>query len=479
MNIAVLGKRVRDDYQQPQDQQWPVSNGSAHTAYGAPPPPGQTPVSMFIPSSKCGLIIGKKGETISTIRATYNVHIELVVNKMGPASEVKLTGPAASVDSAKKDILGRIAASNVNTDALAPGLAKKTITIPNKFVGIVIGRAGDKIRQLTSMTGCKIYIHPDETKTGTPGFEVRQIDFTGSEAQVKHADDEIEKLMDHARQTENGGPGGNGSSSGASITEQMPCPHNLAGMVIGKGGEKIRRLQAEHGARVSIAQEAVNGVRTVTITGDPIKVRSTVSALIDIIEGAKMGGNPGPMGHGRGPRGPPRGPPMHQPYYNPYGGAGAGAGYSPYGAPPPAQPYGRYPQQPHQHPQHQQHHQHQQHQQPQQPQQHQQHQQQGYAPYGAPAQQPYYAQPPSHTPAPAHGAAPVAAAAPTHSPAVAHQNYYGNTAAYQQPPSATSAAAAVPAPYQQAQKPYYPPQGESQDYYSAQRDAGAKRQRTL
>ena len=63
-----------------------------------------------------------------------------------------------------------------------------------------------------------------------------------------------------------GGPAGRGQAG--SITTEMEVPSRKIGFVIGRGGETIRNIQNQSGARVSVSQDQRTGpTRVVVISG--------------------------------------------------------------------------------------------------------------------------------------------------------------------------------------------------------------------
>jgi len=64
------------------------------------------------------------------------------------------------------------------------------------------------------------------------------------------------------------------------ITEYVPCPPTMVGRVIGKGGETIKALEAQNGARIQIDQET----KQITITGSVSAVASTVRAVTELLD---------------------------------------------------------------------------------------------------------------------------------------------------------------------------------------------------
>merc|ERR1719326_1873761 len=97
-----------------------------------------------------------------------------------------------------------------------------------------------------------------------------------------------------------GMPGGGGGGVGGGNFEMM-IPGNLVARVIGKGGEVIKALQEETGAKIVIIQESKEfaNEKLLKITGPPDKVEFARMRVDQVIaeEQKKMGG------HGGGGRG--------------------------------------------------------------------------------------------------------------------------------------------------------------------------------
>ncbi len=59
------------------------------------------------------------------------------------------------------------------------------------------------------------------------------------------------------------------SGGGGHATELMMVPDKMVGLIIGRGGEQITRLQAETGCKIQMAQDSqgMSSERQCTITG--------------------------------------------------------------------------------------------------------------------------------------------------------------------------------------------------------------------
>ena len=74
----------------------------------------------------------------------------------------------------------------------------------------------------------------------------------------------------------------------------IPVPNDIVGLNIGKGGETIRQLQLESGAKIQVAKKEVEqtGMRNVFVEGPDDKYRKAKDMIDDIIRVQKQVTNP-------------------------------------------------------------------------------------------------------------------------------------------------------------------------------------------
>jgi far upstream element-binding protein len=74
----------------------------------------------------------------------------------------------------------------------------------------------------------------------------------------------------------------------------IPVPDDIVGLIIGKGGETIRNLQIESGAKVQVALKAVEdtGMRNVFVDGPDENYRRAKTLIDDIIKEHRKISNP-------------------------------------------------------------------------------------------------------------------------------------------------------------------------------------------
>ncbi|XP_054818423.1 glutenin, high molecular weight subunit DX5 isoform X1 [Prosopis cineraria] len=232
------------------------------------------------------------------------------------------------------------------------GTSKK-IDIPNGRVGVIIGKGGETIKYLQTQSGAKIQVTRD--MDADPNSPTRMVELMGTPDQIATAEKLINEVLAEAE------AGGSGivarRLTGQAGSEQfvMKIPNNKVGLVIGKGGETIKNMQAQTGARIQVIPLHLppgdtSTERTLQIDGTSEQIESAKQLVNQVINENRLrnqsmsGGYPQQGYQARPPTSwVPPGAPMQQPGYG-YVQPGAYSGPSPqYNMPQP--PYPGYPSQ--------------------------------------------------------------------------------------------------------------------------------------
>jgi far upstream element-binding protein len=182
----------------------------------------------------------------------------------------------------------------------------ETIMVPDKMVGLIIGRGGESITRLQSESGCKIQMAPD-----SHGMMERQCTLSGLPSAIQMAKSAIERIIANEgtggpRGMGGGPPGVSGGPGGSSY--EMMVPGHKVGLIIGKGGEMIKQLQEQSGAKIVIIQDTPEAApeKPLRITGPPESIDIAKGLVSDILnqaderDGMSFGGGRG-RGRGGGP----------------------------------------------------------------------------------------------------------------------------------------------------------------------------------
>ena len=137
-----------------------------------------------------------------------------------------------------------------------PQLKSEQVMVPDNMVGLIIGRGGEQITRLQAESGCKIQMSQD-----SQGMPHRLCTLTGSPEAISVARNLIDNII--ANEGTRGGRGGGGGGGpmggdfgGGGPGYEMMVPGHLVARIIGKGGETIKALQEETGAKIVIIQDS-------------------------------------------------------------------------------------------------------------------------------------------------------------------------------------------------------------------------------
>ncbi|TYH69346.1 hypothetical protein ES332_D05G049000v1 [Gossypium tomentosum] len=233
------------------------------------------------------------------------------------------------------------------------GTSKK-IDIPQNRVGVIIGKAGETIKYLQLQSGAKIQVQRD--MDADPNSVTRPVELMGTAEQIAKAEQLINDVLAEAEAGGSGIVSRRLTGHAGSEHFEMKIPNNKVGLVIGKGGETIKNMQARTGARIQVIPLHLppgdtSTERTLHIDGTSEQIKTARELVDEVISENRMR-NPAMAGgyqqqgyQARPPANWGQGAPqMQQPGYG-YMQPGAYPGPSPqYNMSQP--PYGGYPSQP-------------------------------------------------------------------------------------------------------------------------------------
>lgn len=147
------------------------------------------------------------------------------------------------------------------------------IMIPGSKVGLIIGKGGETIKQLQERTGAKMVVIQD----GPTQEMEKPLRISGDPQKVEHAKQLVYELIEDKgnqgqQQQNQGGQRGNGGynrnnqqdhannyGNGGGDQIEVFVPKVAVGVVIGKGGDMIKKIQAETGCRLQFLQTKTEG----------------------------------------------------------------------------------------------------------------------------------------------------------------------------------------------------------------------------
>jgi far upstream element-binding protein len=122
--------------------------------------------------------------------------------------------------------------------------------IPDKFVGLIIGKGGEQIIRLQAESGCKVQICQTrpEPVPGGPNPPDRLANLCGSKEAMDRAKRIMDDIISKGKMAEGGGASLNPYSMGGTNSKSIDVmlPSAKCGLVIGKGGENIKRVSVRN-----------------------------------------------------------------------------------------------------------------------------------------------------------------------------------------------------------------------------------------
>uniref|UniRef100_A0A8V5H5W9 Far upstream element-binding protein 2 n=1 Tax=Melopsittacus undulatus TaxID=13146 RepID=A0A8V5H5W9_MELUD len=272
------------------------------------PPPRSTVTEEYrVPDGMVGLIIGRGGEQINKIQQDSGCKVQISPDSGGlPERSVSLTGSPEAVQKAKlmlDDIVSRGRGGppgQFHDNANGQNGTVQEIMIPAGKAGLVIGKGGETIKQLQERAGVKMILIQDGSQNTNVDKPLRII---GDPYKVQQA---CEMVMDILRERDQGGFGDRneyGSRIGGGI--DVPVPRHSVGVVIGRSGEMIKKIQNDAGVRIQFKQDDGTGPEKIAhIMGPPERCEHAARIINDLLQSLRSGppGGPGlpPGGRGRG-----------------------------------------------------------------------------------------------------------------------------------------------------------------------------------
>ena len=220
--------------------------------------------TINIASNLVGLIIGRQGENLRRVEAETATRVQFVTGPEanGPLRSCKITGTRKARQDARNEIQ-RIIDENGNAKgqgiiperpvviqqkgpgshqpALRAGEDATQIMVPNRTVGLIIGRGGETIRDLQERSQCHVNIVGEEKSVNG----LRPVNLIGTPQAAARAKDLIMEIVESdtkslANQGGQRDPGRNpimagSGGDGEKINDRIIVPSEAVGMIIGKG----------------------------------------------------------------------------------------------------------------------------------------------------------------------------------------------------------------------------------------------------
>lgn len=244
---------------------------------------------ISVPDRMVGLIIGKGGEQIASIQSESECKIQFAPADGTGMFERKctLTGTSDSILKAK-ELIGRIMSKGHDLpDLQTDGHVTLEMMIPGNKAGIIIGKGGETIKLLQEQAGVRMVIIQE---SNSPTNYDKPLRITGDRTSCQKAKEMVlELLAEKDIQAGNFGDFTGGvvaAAAGHRSNLEIAVPRSMIGVVIGKGGEMIKKIQQESGARIQFRPEDELGGpnRMCNITGSQEQTQAAHNMIQELVD---------------------------------------------------------------------------------------------------------------------------------------------------------------------------------------------------
>ncbi|KAH7056782.1 hypothetical protein BKA57DRAFT_388679 [Linnemannia elongata] len=152
---------------------------------------GGSSSTIQIPSTKVGLVIGRRGETIRDLQDRSGARIAVTPTPQdhnSPSRTVTITGDDSAIERAKTfidEIVNDMAPRGAYGGGGFQNTPPVTMTVPQESIGLVIGRGGETVKQLQIQSRAKIQVQ--QVDPSEPAPAERTINLFGPPEAVEYA----------------------------------------------------------------------------------------------------------------------------------------------------------------------------------------------------------------------------------------------------------------------------------------------------
>lgn len=213
----------------------------------------QTEELVLLPESLIGPVLGKVGEFLRPIETETGSQL-VVLGECALGStdrQISIKGSTEGNQKAKQLLHDKIHAARLQEQEADTETDQEVLffMVPDSLVGLIIGKAGETIKQIHAKSGARVHISPSCEEDGMS----RKISIIGKPDQQKKARDMVHILMENAQHIkERPSTSGGIDLATNECTRTFSIKMTAVGLLIGKGGERIRQLEKETGVRLQL-----------------------------------------------------------------------------------------------------------------------------------------------------------------------------------------------------------------------------------
>jgi len=223
------------------------------------------------------------GKSEESRKRSFRESLQMMHAEPAKRPVIEGLGLGLGVDHTDPKVIAQQVANSLVQRAGLGSMLVEEIMIPNKIVGLVIGRGGEMINKLLSESGAMIQGAPDPSPDVAHMYNTRQVTITGVSDAVEKAKGLLDEIKLDGKVPERLLIGGINSGE---YSVEMKIGTGKVGLVIGKGGETIKSLQERAGCKMVLFQDgeyASAPEKPLRISGEQSKVMYGQQLVEDLL----------------------------------------------------------------------------------------------------------------------------------------------------------------------------------------------------
>lgn len=256
-----------------------------------------------IEKSLVGLIIGRSGENLRRVENQTGARVQFMdgPESVGVSRHCRISGSRSARAAAKSEIF-RIIEDNeaakrgqsTSRSSQMKSVSNSTpvkeadslqIMVPDRTVGLIIGRGGETIRDLQDRSGCHVNIVGENKSVNG----MRPVNLIGP----IHAQQRAKDLIYEIVESDNKGTSIKAmmgredpyTSGPDKINDSVMVPGEAVGMIIGKGGETIKEMQNQTGCKINVSPATGRDIeREIGLVGTRNAIDAAKRAIMEKVD---------------------------------------------------------------------------------------------------------------------------------------------------------------------------------------------------
>mmetsp|Transcript_29397 Transcript_29397/g.38679 ORF Transcript_29397/g.38679 Transcript_29397/m.38679 type:complete len:733 (+) Transcript_29397:88-2286(+) len=238
-------------------------------------------------ADQVGLVIGRGGTTIKSIKETSGANLKIAHEQEMPAGSPErllyITGSAEQVEKARQMVANKVSGRPFDGSTVG----QETLIVPSRCVGYLLGPRASELKKITETAGGGVRINIALDAESATGDGTRKARFSNAPPEnIAVAKQMLQERVDQWKMEQMGAV-----TEEVEVCLKLGIHQALIGHCIGKGGSFVRQINSSPNINMKILQEEpsrslVQDLKPLVLNGPLANVLQAQRTLLDHLKGA-------------------------------------------------------------------------------------------------------------------------------------------------------------------------------------------------